>query len=42
MLCMLNIEEQIPPDHLLHEIKKLADGALKRMDRAFGCRYGSL
>lgn len=39
MLCLLNIEEQIPEDHPLREIKKLADGALKRMDRTFGRMY---
>lgn len=39
MLCLVNIEEQIPADHPLREIKKLADTALKRMDRTFGRMY---
>lgn len=39
MLCLVNIEEQIPQEHPLREIKKLADAALKRMDRTFGRMY---
>ena len=39
MLCLVNIEEQVPADHPLREIKKLADAALKRMDRTFGRMY---
>jgi len=35
MLCLMNIEEQIPDDHPLREIKKLADSALKKMNRTF-------
>ena len=39
MLCLMNIEEQVPEDHPLREIKKLADAALKRMDRTFDRMY---
>jgi transposase len=35
----MNIEEQVPPDHPLREIKKVADAALKRMDRTFDRMY---
>lgn len=39
MLCLMNIEEQVPDAHPLREIKKLADSALKRMDRTFARMY---
>lgn len=39
MLCMLNIEEQIPDDHPLREIKQIADHALRRMSRTFDRMY---
>ncbi len=39
MLCLMNVEEQIPDDHPLREIKKLADSALKRMNRTFERMY---
>ncbi|EDM76664.1 ISGsu3, transposase, partial [Plesiocystis pacifica SIR-1] len=35
----MNIEEQIPEDHPLREIKEVADAALKRMDRTFDRMY---
>ena len=41
MLCLMNIEEQVPEDHPLREIKKLADAALKRMDRTFDRMYSN-
>lgn len=39
MLCLINLEEQIPADHPLREIKKVADQALKRMSRTFDRMY---
>lgn len=39
MLCLMNVEEQIPQDHPLREIKKLADKALKSMSRTFDRMY---
>ena len=39
MLCVMNIEEQIPDDHPLREIKKIADDALRRMSRTFDRMY---
>jgi len=42
MLCLVNIEEQIPADHPLREIKKLATHALKRMDRTFERMYSKM
>ena len=34
MLCLINLEEQVPTDHPLREIKKITDEALARMSRA--------
>lgn len=42
MLCLVNIEDQIPPDHPLRAIKSLADESLKRLDRTFGRMYGKM
>lgn len=39
MLCLMNIEEQIPDDHPLREVKKVADDALGRMSRTFDRMY---
>lgn len=39
MLCLMNIEEQIPEDHPLREVKKVADDALRRMSRTFDRMY---
>lgn len=39
MLCLLNIEEEIPSDHPLREIKKIADEALGKMGRTFDRMY---
>lgn len=39
MLCLMNIEEQIPDDHPLREIKAVADQALQRMSRTFDRMY---
>lgn len=34
MLCLVNVEERVPPDHPLRPIKKMADEALKRLSRS--------
>jgi transposase len=39
MLCLLNVEEQIPADHPLREVKKITDEALGRMSRTFDRMY---
>lgn len=39
MLCLLNIEEEIPADHPLREIKKIADAALGKMSGTFDRMY---
>lgn len=38
-MCLMNVEEQIPGDHPLREVKKIADAALQRMSRTFGRMY---
>jgi len=42
MLCLMNIEEQIPEGHPLREIKEVADASLARMSRTFGRMYPKL
>lgn len=41
MLCLVNVEERVPEDHPLRPIKKMADGALKRLSRSFNRMYSS-
>lgn len=39
MLCLLNVEDQIPREHPLRSIKGLADEALKRLSSSLGRMY---
>lgn len=39
MVCLLNVEEQIPQEHPLRSIKGLADEALKRLSSSLGRMY---
>lgn len=41
MLCLVNIEERVPPDHPLRPIKKMADEALERLSRSLDAMYSS-
>jgi transposase len=39
MLCLVNVEERVPPDHPLRPIKKMADEALRRLSRSLDAMY---
>ena len=39
MLCLINLDDQIPRNHPLRDIRKLADEALGQLSRTFDAMY---
>ncbi len=39
MLCLISLDDQVPSDHPLRDIKQLSDAALKRLSRTFDRMY---
>ena len=42
MLAFVNLEERVPPDHLLRVIKRIADAVLDRMSGDFDRMYSKI